>query len=74
MDTSPVITSSAVEAAPKPAKASAMSRTTFALYFKTIAGVAPLTCLTEWRMQLALRGVIKWSIGPAKQIKSKMIR
>jgi AraC-like DNA-binding protein len=35
------------------AKASAMSRTTFALHFKTAAGVAPLTYLTEWRMRLA---------------------
>lgn len=37
------------------AKASAMSRTTFAFHFKTIAGVAPLTYLTEWRMRLAGR-------------------
>ncbi|WP_150670179.1 AraC family transcriptional regulator [Pandoraea anhela] len=35
------------------AAACAMSRTTFALHFKTIAGVAPLTYLTEWRMRLA---------------------
>jgi len=39
------------------AKASAMSRTTFALHFKTIAGVAPLTYLTEWRMRLAARAL-----------------
>ncbi len=35
------------------AKASAMSRTTFASHFKTVAGLAPLTYLTEWRMRLA---------------------
>lgn len=37
------------------AKACAMSRTTFALHFRTIAGVAPLTYLTGWRMRLAER-------------------
>jgi AraC-like DNA-binding protein len=37
------------------ARACAMSRTTFASHFKTIAGVAPLTYLTEWRMRLAER-------------------
>jgi AraC-like DNA-binding protein len=35
------------------AKATAMSRTTFAMYFKKVAGVGPLTYLTEWRMRLA---------------------
>jgi AraC-like DNA-binding protein len=35
------------------ASACAMSRTTFALRFKTAAGVAPLTYLAEWRMRLA---------------------
>lgn len=35
------------------AKASAMSRTSFALHFKTVTGVAPVTYLTEWRMRLA---------------------
>lgn len=39
------------------AKASAMSRTTFAFHFKAIAGVAPLTYLTEWRMRLAARAL-----------------
>lgn len=39
------------------AKAAAMSRTTFAAYFKTVAGVAPLTYLTEWRMRLAERAL-----------------
>ena len=37
------------------AKASAMSRTTFAQRFKAAAGVAPLTYLTDWRMRLAER-------------------
>lgn len=39
------------------AKACAMSRTTFALHFRTIAGVAPLTYLTQWRMRLAERAL-----------------
>jgi AraC-like DNA-binding protein len=39
------------------AKAAAMSRTTFALHFKTVAGVAPLTYLTKWRMRLAERAL-----------------
>jgi AraC-like DNA-binding protein len=39
------------------AQACAMSRTTFALHFRTIAGVAPLTYLTQWRMHLAERAL-----------------
>ncbi len=39
------------------AKACAMSRTSFAFHFKTVAGVAPLTYLTEWRMRLAGRAL-----------------
>jgi AraC-like DNA-binding protein len=39
------------------AKACAMSRTTFAFHFKSIAGLAPLTYLTEWRMRLAERAL-----------------
>lgn len=39
------------------AKACAMSRTTFALHFRSVAGVAPLTYLTEWRMRLAERAL-----------------
>lgn len=35
------------------ARAAAMSRTTFSEHFKNVAGVAPLTYLTEWRMRLA---------------------
>jgi AraC-like DNA-binding protein len=39
------------------ARACAMSRTTFAFHFKNVAGVAPLTYLTEWRMRLAERAL-----------------
>ncbi|ASW03395.1 AraC family transcriptional regulator [Paraburkholderia aromaticivorans] len=39
------------------ADACAMSRTTFALRFRTAAGVAPLTYLAEWRMRLAERAL-----------------
>jgi AraC-like DNA-binding protein len=39
------------------AKACAMSRTTFAFHFRTVASVAPLTYLTEWRMRLAGRAL-----------------
>lgn len=39
------------------AKACAMSRTTFAFHFRTIAGIAPLTYLAEWRMRLAERAL-----------------
>ncbi len=40
---------------PELAKAAAMSRTAFATHFKTVAGVAPLAYLTEWRMRVAER-------------------
>jgi AraC-like DNA-binding protein len=58
------------------ADACAMSRTTFALRFRTAAGVAPLTYLAEWRMRLAERAlrdgtstvaVIAQSIGYASE-------
>jgi AraC-like DNA-binding protein len=39
------------------ASACAMSRTTFALRFKTQAGIAPLAYLAEWRMCLAERAL-----------------
>src|SRR5262249_1469024 len=35
------------------ARASAMSRTTFAAHFKSVTGIAPVAYLTEWRMRLA---------------------
>lgn len=39
------------------ARAAAMSRTTFALRFKTVAGVPPLTYLLNWRMRIAERAL-----------------
>ena len=39
------------------ARASFMSRTTFAARFKAVAGVPPLTYLHEWRMRLAQRAL-----------------
>jgi AraC-like DNA-binding protein len=52
------------------AKAAAMSRTTFALYFKTVAGVAPLAYLTGWRMRLAERALRDESIPVAALARS----
>ena len=39
------------------ARAAAMSRTSFAERFRTVAGVPPLTYLNRWRMQLAQRAL-----------------
>jgi AraC-like DNA-binding protein len=39
------------------ASAAAMSRTSFAVRFKELAGVSPLAYLTQWRMQLARRAL-----------------
>jgi AraC-like DNA-binding protein len=39
------------------ARAAAMSRTSFAERFRTVAGVPPLTYLTRWRMLLAQRAL-----------------
>lgn len=39
------------------ARACAMSRTTFAVHFRTVSGTAPLTYLGEWRMRLAERAL-----------------
>jgi AraC-like DNA-binding protein len=47
------------------ARACAMSRTTFAFHFKAIAGIAPLTYLTEWRMRLAERAFREQEISVA---------
>ena len=44
------------------AKAVGMSRTTFALRFKTVTGVAPLTYLIAWRMRLAERALREGSV------------
>jgi AraC-like DNA-binding protein len=37
------------------AKVSAMSRTRFAVHFKSVAGMPPLAYLGQWRMRLAQR-------------------
>lgn len=47
------------------ARACAMSRSTFASHFKTVAGVAPLTYLAEWRMRLAERALREESTAVA---------
>ena len=39
------------------AKSATMSRTNFALRFKELVGVAPLTYLAQWRMRLAVRSL-----------------
>lgn len=39
------------------ARAAAMSRTSFAVRFKALAGLPPLAYLTQWRMQLARRAL-----------------
>ncbi|OCJ07745.1 AraC family transcriptional regulator [Rhizobium sp. AC27/96] len=44
------------------ARAAAMSRATFALYFKTVAGIAPMSYLTEWRMRLAEQAIRENSV------------
>ena len=47
------------------AKAVAMSRTTFALRFKTVAGVPPLTYLLNWRMHIAERALREQNVPMA---------
>jgi AraC-like DNA-binding protein len=41
------------------AQAAAMSRATFAAYFKRVAGMSPLSYLTQWRMHLAQRALLE---------------
>jgi len=41
------------------AKSAAMSRATFSSYFKAVAGIAPMAYLTEWRMRLAERLLLR---------------
>ena len=41
------------------AQAASMSRATFAAYFKTVAGMSPLSYLTKWRMHLAQRALLE---------------
>lgn len=43
------------------ARRAGMSRTTFAVRFKAVMGMAPLTYLTDWRMRLARRGLVEGS-------------
>jgi AraC-like DNA-binding protein len=45
------------------AKASALSRTSFATHFGSAAGVSPLSYLTEWRMRLARRARVEAAHG-----------
>ncbi|POR54752.1 AraC family transcriptional regulator [Paraburkholderia eburnea] len=40
------------------AAASAMSRTAFCVYFRTVVGMAPLTWLTQWRMRMARQTLV----------------
>jgi AraC-like DNA-binding protein len=47
------------------AAASAMSRTAFAVHFKTVVGMAPLTWLTQWRMGMAKRALIEEDVPVA---------
>ncbi len=48
--------------------ACAMSRTTFAERFRTVAGVAPLAYLTNWRMRLAERALREEARQPVASI------
>ncbi|MFK3796011.1 MULTISPECIES: AraC family transcriptional regulator [unclassified Pseudomonas] len=41
------------------AASSAMSRAAFCAYFKQVAGIAPITYLTMWRMRLAKRALVE---------------
>jgi AraC-like DNA-binding protein len=47
------------------AKAAAMSRTSFAFHFRSIAGVTPLAYLMEWRMRLAERALREGNVAVA---------
>ncbi|EIF34487.1 DNA-binding domain-containing protein, AraC-type [Burkholderia sp. Ch1-1] len=40
------------------ASAAAMSRTSFCVHFRSVAGMAPLTWLTQWRMRMARQALI----------------
>lgn len=48
------------------AEAAAMSRSAFALRFKSMAGVAPLEYLRRWRMQLAHQALLKKTCSVAE--------
>lgn len=51
---------------PELARASAMSRSTFAEYFKAVAGMPPLAYLAQWRMRLAERSLREGSTPIAR--------
>ncbi|WP_040844839.1 helix-turn-helix transcriptional regulator, partial [Nitrospirillum viridazoti] len=53
------------------AKAAAMSRTTFAQYFKAVAGMPPLAYLTAWRMRLAERA-LKEQDAPVSELAHRL--
>ncbi|MDE0853486.1 MAG: AraC family transcriptional regulator [Nevskia sp.] len=55
---------------PELAKAAGMSRATFAHHFKAAAGVGPLGYLTEWRMRLAERSLVRDDVPIAKLAES----
>lgn len=48
------------------ARLAAMSRTVFAAHFRKVAGIAPLTYLTEWRMRLACQSLQRGSVTVAR--------
>ncbi|WP_338047429.1 helix-turn-helix transcriptional regulator [Paraburkholderia susongensis] len=52
------------------AKAAGMSRATFALHFKAVAGIGPLGYLTEWRMRLAERALSQGGVPIARLAES----
>ncbi|MFJ2992838.1 AraC family transcriptional regulator [Pandoraea sp. NPDC087047] len=52
------------------ANASGMSRATFALHFRTVAGVGPVGYLAQWRMRLAEQELRKGGISIAKLAES----
>jgi transcriptional regulator GlxA family with amidase domain len=48
-------------------KSAGMSRTTFAMLFKSVVGVPPLTYLHEWRMCLAQRA-LRTGVAPMAEL------
>jgi AraC-like DNA-binding protein len=47
------------------ARAAGMSRTSFAVYFREVAGIPPLTYLAEWRMQSARQRLLEEDVPVA---------
>ncbi|MFG2788050.1 AraC family transcriptional regulator [Streptomyces sp. NPDC048419] len=54
----------------EPARAAAMSRTSFAVRFKEAAGVPPLTYLLDWRMSMAARALRQFTVPVAALARS----